>query len=142
MRNVAAWLLLSILENAVLFTEYMERTSGWTRRRMHRGMSKGMVEQGEAELRGRNGGGTLKKEPAAREHRCSTVLSGPDACLTGARVFGTRSLCDTIQGSVKKKKLSAPARPVITVRYSSDIASQNSGKKDKLGLPPTPLYYI
>jgi hypothetical protein len=79
----------------------MEKTSGWTRRRMHRGRSKGMVEQGEAELRGRNGGWHLK-ELAAREHRCSTVLSGPDACLKGARVFGTRSLCDTIQGSVTK----------------------------------------
>jgi hypothetical protein len=33
----------------------MEKTSGRTGRRMHRGMIKGMAEQGEAELKGRDG---------------------------------------------------------------------------------------
>jgi hypothetical protein len=117
----------------------MEKTSGWTRGRTRPGMSKGMVEQGEAKLRGWNGGGTLKR-PQVREHRCSTMFNGPDDCLNGTRAFGTRSLCDNIQGTVKK--FPASVRFVIMIRYASDTASQNRGETDKLGSTHASLLYL
>jgi hypothetical protein len=92
----------------------MEEMNDWTRGRMHQETSRRRGEQGEAELRGRTGGWPLK----SRKHGntdAARCLAGQMPVCTVQELFRTRSPCDNIQRTVKRKK-SSWHQPAVLLR--------------------------